>query len=853
MKKFLKAIAILLCFGVVGCNEAKPAEPEKRDYFLVRFHTCTNLETNYIPDQHLYEGDLVDEPSLILPMDPGANVKANGWYTSKSYDVRWNFATDVVIGDLDLYAKWSEVHTIFYYLKGSQDPIWTVTDACVGEPLELHDELCDGYTFDGYFEDPECTKPFDLEKPLYGDVAVYLKRDNIVNLNPYAIKRRFSAIAAGGTGSKAGSLTAPSIDEFGNEYVDVNFGYSRSADPYIEITNPVLDISKSQKLIFTFKNLGQAYSFSLYWVSKYENGTYAGGTTYYNSDNSISIPLSESERKMSVSDNEWLTKEVDVSSITNNGISTWGNSTQLIKLRIQFGYISKTYDDLSNVVRFKSIVGVPDESSVGIKDSQEIKNLCINDDPTEVKEIGDAQPNITHGLIFPKNNTKLDESSNTTFFKKEGVLLYCKYGEVNNKFTFNVNDKILCEDYSYLRINLSNYSYISSVDLSIKTGIIDEATGKVTGSKTTSTSFSISPRYEKGTDYFINLFEELNFINQVVSITIKFDYLGVDNAIMIRELEFLDSRSFQSPGLNFNDNNYAGFSEISGETNLSLERVANIKATKFVADGAVSTESQLDYDFDTSLYSKLTLRYYYPSNVDYQEMNKITLGIKLKGDVEFKEYEFRYLETDSKINEVTIDYSDGGLIDTYKLSLNGRCVVNIFKITFSFDDTIEGSIDFSNITVINDMLPDWKPVFFYDNSLTASYFSSNDKMVRYYYGNRYASNLRKTGNVCLKNKSFVYIIYQGFGWNDGDQLNVRVHGLEKTSTTQYSTAVGSTQLLSKSLDLINCRNDKSWNIGKVELDSTYCSSSWYASQVSFTFAGMTCANPSIHIRGIVIA
>lgn len=304
MKKFLAILGAVVCLMSSACNDASSPLPITRDYFIVRFHTCTTYETNVISDQHLYEGDLVEEPLIYLPKDSDAKIKANGWYTSADYEEKWDFLTDTVTGDLDLYAKWADIHNIFYYLQGQTTPIWTVSDACVGDPLELHDELCDGYEFGGYFEDPECNIEFDLTKPLYEDTTVYMKRNDIINLNPSAIKRRFVPVAAGGTGSKAGTIDSPSYDEFGNNYVDVNFGYSKSADPYIEIKNPVLDISKSQKLIFTFKNLGNANSFSLYWVSKFSNGTYGGGLSYYSADNHIQMPLSTSERMMNPNDDK---------------------------------------------------------------------------------------------------------------------------------------------------------------------------------------------------------------------------------------------------------------------------------------------------------------------------------------------------------------------------------------------------------------------------------------------------------------------------------------------------------------------------------------------------------------------
>ena len=52
--------------------------------------------------QELRYGDLIDEPEA--PTREGYTF--DGWYQDENYSLPWNFDTDLVNGDLTLYAKW---------------------------------------------------------------------------------------------------------------------------------------------------------------------------------------------------------------------------------------------------------------------------------------------------------------------------------------------------------------------------------------------------------------------------------------------------------------------------------------------------------------------------------------------------------------------------------------------------------------------------------------------------------------------------------------------------------------------------------------------------------------------------
>lgn len=57
----------------------------------------------------------VEKDSIIgnIPINISPFIKDKyrfcGWFTDESYTYQWNTATDIVVGDMTLYAKWEEI------------------------------------------------------------------------------------------------------------------------------------------------------------------------------------------------------------------------------------------------------------------------------------------------------------------------------------------------------------------------------------------------------------------------------------------------------------------------------------------------------------------------------------------------------------------------------------------------------------------------------------------------------------------------------------------------------------------------------------------------------------------------
>ncbi len=832
-KTMFSLIAAILVFSSCNISKNKSNESSKGDGLLcVHFDPCTEYETNLIPDQRVEAGSLINEPTLVTPMENKLNMKVTGWYVEKDYQTKWNFSSDTVSKDMTLYARWAETITINYFLKGSKTPIWTVSNAAKGDPLELHDELCDGYKFLGYFKDEACTIPFDLTQPLEYTTSVYLSRGESMSYNATAIKRRFGIYAAGGSGSIEGNISDVSTGEDGIDFVDVNFGYSTTADPFIRTVNPQIDISHSQKIALKFKNFGDASSIGFYWISKYKNGNYAADINYESEENGLHVPLNSDERNMT-NDSPWVTKIVDLSEKTTYGVSGWGNSVTMISLRIQFQYISTNNKDFSNVVRFAEIYGIADDTHVGFNDSQEVKTLLTNDSETDVNAAKDAQTQNL-GVIFPKNQEKATTNTSSIFVKTDGLLLYSAYDNSTNKFTFDVSDQhILASEYSYLTLRMRNFSYIQSIDLTVTT--ISPSTGKDT---TNNATIALADRMSQKDDFSINLYGRRNMVGEIKSISLEFYVKGVDNAMLLESITLEENRPFQIPGFNFDDAHFAGF---SGNSDVGLSYNNNLKTTTFNVSSSSTLTNHLSYTLENIAYKDISLKYYYFSS----GINSVKV-ILLYSDTSSGVYTFDNFEADSGLQSITLPLTEEGSITDISIEFSGAGQIDVAEIRFSLDP--ETSCDLSNAKTFNSMLPDWRKPLSYFEDKEATLYNSTE-YARYYFGYLFQNNRRDGANICLQGKTKIYVIYQNQKPTCGLYLNI--YAVDKRTTQDYMTEknegepiIGNTRpTLSNNMD------SSSWKVASIDIPAIYQTENYYVSNIGF---GVSYSEDNtVFLRGVV--
>lgn len=837
MKTFLSRFCMLMSlFVVFGCSSNKSKAPE--GYAIVHFDTQTKLETNVISDQTVKIGSFAKEPYVVCPKNLDEKMKISGWYQEKKFENKWNFTTNPVTKDMTLYAKWVEMVSISYYLKGSNTPIWVVNNASYGEPIEQHDELCDGYEFYGYFSDKECTIPFDLTKPLLEDTVVYMYRGETLHLNPESIKRRFTMIAAGGSGSTAGNISEVKTDPSGVSCVDVNFGYSTSADPYMLITNPQIDISKSQKIKIKFKNFGACTNLAFYWVSQYEDGSYAANYKFDSEANAAHYTLNGYECFMT-EDDPWIEREFDLSENFTNGVSTWGNSVTLVRLRIQFGYISRNSHDTSNVIRIASINAISDETNVGFKDSDLVRNMLDNDPEDKVAEASDLQSEVD-GVIFPKNRDVIDTKlSSTPYVKKDGLLLYAPYGSDMSRYFFNVKDKdgndIDASSFSYLSIKIKNYSYISSITVYINT--IDPVSGK-TLSNIMNAPLTI--RMNKFGEVNLNFYSKTNMKGKIQSFAILFNCNGVDNAMLLESMIIKENRALQIPGFNFNDPKHAGFVgtediDVSLNKSLSSTTFKNTKASSVIA-------YELDYTLDITPYSSFNFSYYKIKD----GLNSLSIGIKINGA--WETYPLALGTISGEPVTVHYDLANAGVVQAIRFAFNDVGEIEIQSLEFLLDGPT--SWDVSNASIFSNMLADWAEPITYIDDQKAVYFSNPLVGVRYYFGFLYKDGFRDYGNICLENKTAIYLIYKNL--KDFGTPFINLYAIDSTTNEDYLTDYNERSAFIGNYAITIQKNmgERSWQVARIDIPSSYAKSNYYLS--NFFLGSLNNGELEYYVRGIAV-
>lgn len=103
----------------------------------------------------------------------------DAWYKESTFDNKWDFENDIVAADTKLYAKFlpeAEVTKYTVTFKSDENTVInTVTvkeGNSVGEP---ENPVKDGYQFDGWYTDINCTDKYDFNTVVSADLTLYAK------------------------------------------------------------------------------------------------------------------------------------------------------------------------------------------------------------------------------------------------------------------------------------------------------------------------------------------------------------------------------------------------------------------------------------------------------------------------------------------------------------------------------------------------------------------------------------------------------------------------------------------------------------------------------------------------------
>ena len=131
-------------------------------------------------DQYLSILTVVAEHDTYLTppiVSPRTGFTFDGWFKDMegSPDQEWKFAEDKVTEEMTLYGKWSIIQiTLSFDSQGGSDVADMVQDYNTAFPAPA-DPTREGYTFEGWYEEPVCTNLYDFETKLIADKELYAK------------------------------------------------------------------------------------------------------------------------------------------------------------------------------------------------------------------------------------------------------------------------------------------------------------------------------------------------------------------------------------------------------------------------------------------------------------------------------------------------------------------------------------------------------------------------------------------------------------------------------------------------------------------------------------------------------
>jgi phosphate transport system substrate-binding protein len=156
--------------------------------------SCEN-EITYCKVTYDANGGLIDGDSVITVakgdhLPPALNFKLTypekhrltGWYRDAESTDLWNIDTDVVSGDMTLYAGWERRYSVTFHGNGgifrvNDGKTFTINGWQEGEYLHIrYDVIKPGFVLEGWYRDAELTDLWDFDTDFVsGDIDLYAK------------------------------------------------------------------------------------------------------------------------------------------------------------------------------------------------------------------------------------------------------------------------------------------------------------------------------------------------------------------------------------------------------------------------------------------------------------------------------------------------------------------------------------------------------------------------------------------------------------------------------------------------------------------------------------------------------
>ena len=793
------ATAMLASCGEAAAGSSSSSESEVKTTATIKFDVnLEGYETNSVKDKTVSIGKRVPISKAYITGDNPDNLQLYGWYTDEACTQAWDFKEDTVQGDMTLYAKWVEQYTVNYYVN---DAAVKSDLAFKGDTLAEDASLVAGFKYQGTYLDAEYTIPYDYAQPVAGNTELYIKRSAGIYMSDHTDAGEVSSGSLSDylvayVGSNSWDSKGNIIEEEGwvepyrvvTQYEDgsaeencsyVNFGYQPTyGDGFVELCL-ALDITQSQIIRIWFKNLGKANTVNMYFTALLdaENNVYSETGSVYTQDfcypnytgSGIGDGIALDSDQIEMEENaEWTYVDFNLYEVYKNGYSIWGTSSFLGTLRFQANYKNVDEDDWSNVFLIKAIEGVPHD--IVVEDGDTVKELldgAKNATQEELKAAADAQEANPQGLVFPKDFSSVysTEKGSVAYNSVDGLIFYAENqivgrekGNPSYGVTLNIPEgkTVDLAELTTLNITLQNFGYAENLTVRIYNDIGIPVTANL----------KIAKQMKDSKTYTANLYGKYGMEGTLSKIEIRYNSVGVDNAILIKNVEMTSFVPYDIVGINFNDKYCFG---LSSTENVTVMFDSNREGTLFnvsESGASVTSEDRL-YDATSDGYGVATLQYYlYPDS----EITAVNVEYKLNGA--FTSVYTYALDTEKKgvANSLTLPFNlnERGYVKAIRLTFEGTGRVLIKSIDYGIG---EGGLPYYQS--YDDVYKSWDweltSTYQYDSVLKASVFTKDparlDLNFSIYIGlstllSEHLSIPHTTKNVLVTETTKIKVVYQ---------------------------------------------------------------------------------------------
>jgi len=166
-KRFNWILAILIfvnVFSFMGC----PKEPEINIY-TVTFNANGGVLTSDA-EQNILAGEKIINPTV--PTRDG--YLFTGWYTDQNCTILFDINNNYVNNNFTLYAGWNRlVYTITFDENNNNSSSFEQKVYSGDKIIAAISPAWDGYTFTGWYTDPECTTLYNFNQQIYDSFTLY--------------------------------------------------------------------------------------------------------------------------------------------------------------------------------------------------------------------------------------------------------------------------------------------------------------------------------------------------------------------------------------------------------------------------------------------------------------------------------------------------------------------------------------------------------------------------------------------------------------------------------------------------------------------------------------------------------